>query len=461
MSTEVSSAGVLPARSPAAVGQQLGSPLAISAPAVPSPLSAACPSPSVPVTTIVRNGSAAAAEAVGPLLTVDLSAVASNSRLFADRAAGQLMAVVKADGFGHGAVAVAETAVANGASWLGVTCLDEAFALRAAGIRAPILSWLNTLAADFDEAVRQRVDVAIPTAAILEAVAASAARAGVRARVHLHVDVGMARDGAAPDTWPALCQAAQRVERSGMVRVAGVMGHLGWADSPTDPANATARATFTENVTIARRLGLRPSLRHLAATSATLTDPRSHFDLVRVGAGIVGIDPTATTRLRPAMTLTAPVVGVRDVVAGTGVGYGHTYVTRNRTRLALIPLGYADGIPRGSSGRAWVQLRGRRRPVVGVVCMDQIVVDVGSDPVEAGEVAIVFGPGALGEPTVADWAGWASTIEHEIVTGIGRRVARRLLAAAQTSVIDAAVVRPRRRSGRRLPALPRRDRPTR
>jgi alanine racemase len=362
----------------------------------------------------------------GPQLTIDLAAVASNTRLLADLAAGQLMAVVKADGFGHGASAVARVALANGASWLGVTSLEEALALRASQLRAPVLSWLNPVDADFERAVRQRVDIAIPSFAHLEAVGTAAAQTGQPARVHLHIDLGMARDGLPPSDWPELCRRARGLQQRGLMRVFGVMGHLGWADDPSDPCNAVARRDFLDAVTVARRHGLRPSLRHLAATAATLTDPASHLDLCRVGAGLVGIDPSRTTRLKPVMTLTAPVVAVRDVAEGTSVGYGHTYRTPQPTRLVTLPLGYADGIPRAASGRASVQLRGARCPVVGLVSMDQVVIDVGDQPVEVGEVATVFGPGDHDEPTVSDWARWAMTIEHEIVTGIGSRVSRRV-----------------------------------
>jgi alanine racemase len=386
---------------------------------------------------------------VRPLLTVDLAAIASNTRLFADRSAGQLMAVVKADGFGHDATAVAHTALANGASWFGVTSVDEAFALRESGIRAPVLSWLNPVGTDFEEAVRQRIDVAIPTLAHLSALGTAAARVGRPARVHLHIDVGMARDGHEPFSWPDLCRQAHRLVRQNLLRVVGVMGHLGCADDPRDPCNAMARQAFVDAVTVARRYGLRPSLRHLAATSATLTDPRSHFDLCRVGAGLVGIDPTGTTKLRPAMTLTAPVVSVRDAARGTSVGYGHTYLTARDTRLALLPLGYADGIPRAASGRGWVQLRGTRHRIVGLVSMDQIVIDVGSESVQVGDTAIIFGPGDEGEPTTADWARWAVTIEHEIVTGISSRVARRLVFPdrTDTDLVPARVSLPRPRRG--------------
>ena len=363
------------------------------------------------------------------LLTVDLEAVAENTRLLAARARGRLMAVVKADGFGHGATDVARTSLAHGAIALGVTSVGEAIALRDEGVAAPLLSWLNPVDADFDAAVHRGVDLATPGVGHLHAVAAAARREGRRARIHLHVDAGMARDGAAPGDWAELCRWARILEQQELVRVVGVMGHLACADDVRNPANAAGRRAFERAVLRAHRSGLQPRLCHLAATAACLTDPATHFDMCRVGAGLVGIDPSRTTSLHPAMTLTAPVVDVRDVSRGTPVGYGHTHVTRRRTRLALLPLGYADGLPRSASGRAAVQLHGRRHPIVGLISMDQAVVDVGTAPVRPGDVATVFGPGMDGEPTVAEWACWAGTIEHEVVTGIGRRVARRILPA--------------------------------
>ncbi|GAB2885423.1 alanine racemase [Nocardioides pacificus] len=360
----------------------------------------------------------------GPRLEIDLAAVAANTRLLADRAAGELMAVVKADGFGHGTVDVARTALAHGASSLGVTSIEEALALRCAGLQEPILSWLNPVDADFASALGADVDLAVPTALHLQAVAAAAARTRRTARVHLHLDTGMARDGSSPDAWSALCARARRAERAGLVSVVGVMGHLGCAEVAGDPRTDAGLRTFRWGLEVAHATGLRPSLRHLAATAATLTEPRTHLDLCRVGAGLVGIDPSGTTPLRGALTLTAPVVSVRRVAAGTGVGYGHTHVTDRPTRLVLLPLGYADGLPRATSGRAEVLLRGRRRPIVGRVSMDQIVVDVGDDRVAIGETAVVLGPGDRGEPTATEWAAWADTIPHEIVTGIGPRVGR-------------------------------------
>jgi len=382
---------------------------------------------------------------ISPHLTIDLSAVAANARFFAHRTGtAAVMAVVKADAFGHGDVDVAATALANGATWLGVTTLDEAFRLRSHGIEAPILSWLNPLCSDFERAVFEHIDIAAPSVAHLAAVASAAERAGRQAQVHLHIDTGMARDGSEPEQWPALCAQARSLELRGAVRVVGVMGHLGCADDPADPANAAGRRIFADGTAAANAHGLRPVVRHLAATSAALTDPRSRFDLCRIGAGLFGIDPTGTTPLRPALTLTAPVVTVRRVPAGTWVGYGHTYRTRSETQLALLPIGYADGIPRAASERGSVWLAGRRRPVAGVVSMDQLVVDVADARVRIGDGATIFGPGRHGEPTTADWARWASTIEHEIVTGIGQRVTRQVVAdgALEAAPIDAATPAP-------------------
>ena len=355
----------------------------------------------------------------GPALTVDLGAVADNARLFAERA-NLLMAVVKADGYGHGAVDVARTALAAGAGMLGVTSLDEAVALRDTGLAAPVLSWLNPVTADWRLALRHRIELAVPSLEHLAAVV----REAPGARIHLHLDTGLARDGAAPGEWAGLCDAARRAERAGRVRVAGVMGHLAFADRPGDPRNDEHHAVFEWGLRTARRAGLRPHLIHLAATAAALTDPRTRFTASRVGAGLVGIDPSHTVALRPAMTLTAPLVDVRNVAAATGVGYGHAWVAPGPTRLGLLPLGYADGLPRAASGRAEVAVHDRRRPLVGRISMDMAVVDLGDLPARRGDLVTVFGPGDRGEPTVREWADWSGTIEHEIVVGLGGRIHR-------------------------------------
>ena len=387
----------------------------------------------VPDTTVgQRVGTVTQHTHAAGTVTIDRAAIAANTRLLAEHARGELMAVVKADGFGHGSVEVATAALANGATRLGVTCLAEALPLREAGLTAPILSWLDGAGADFSAAVKHDIELAVPDRVHLDAIARQVA--GVR--VHLHLDIGLAREGAPPADWPDLCRAAHRLERRGVLRVVGLMGHLPCADDPAHPSNAVGRARFNWGVQVARAAGLRLVHRHLAATAATLVDPLSHHTMSRVGAGLVGIDPSSTTRLRPAMSLSAPLAQIRRVSAGTAVGYGHTWSAPGRTTLGLVPLGYADGLPRLASGRAQVFVRGRRRPVVGRVSMDSLVVELGDEPADPGETAIVFGPGDHGEPTVANWARWGQTIEHEIVVAVGARARRTPSAPGRVRIVD-------------------------
>ena len=368
-----------------------------------------------------------------PTLTIDLDAVKENVRTIRRRTTGEVMAVVKSDGFGHGMVDVARAALAGGATRLGVTSIEEALALRAAGLAQPVLSWLNPVDADFGRAVTAGIELAVPGLAHLRAVADRACGA----RVHLQLDTGMARDGAPPEEWAALCRAARYAERDGSIRVVGVMGHLACAASVAHPANERGRARFAWGVRVAWAAGLRPPDRHLAATAATLSDARNHHTMSRIGAGLVGIDESNTVRLRPALRLTAPLVAVRRVPAGTPVGYGHTWTASHATRLGLIPVGYADGLPYTASGRAEVQVAGVRRPVAGRISMDMTVIDLGPDidacPVRIGDVATVFGPGEDGEPTTAEWARWAGTLEHEVVTGLGPRLRRVVTSAEESS----------------------------
>ena len=358
----------------------------------------------------------------GATLEVDLGAVTANVRAIKARTAGELMAVVKADGFGHGQIDVARAALAGGATRLGVTSIDEARPLRAAGLTRRILSWLNPLDADFAAAVRLDIELGVPSLDHLHRVA----RTAPGARIHLHLDTGMSRDGAEPAQWDRLCRAAREAERRDEVHVVGIMGHLPCADRPGHAANALGRDRFAWGLRAARAAGLRPADHHLAATAATLSDPLSHHTMSRIGAGLVGIDESGTVGLRPALTLTAPLVTIRSVPAGTAVGYGHTWTAGRATRLGLIPVGYADGLPRLASGRAEVWVAGTRAPVAGRISMDMTVVDLGpGSPAAVGDPVTVFGPGDHGEPTTAQWAGWAGTVEHEIVTGLSARLHRR------------------------------------
>lgn len=373
---------------------------------------------------IALSTPATAGPAAGAVLRVDLSAVADNTRMLASRTSAALMAVVKADGFGHGAASVAATALRNGATSLGVTSIAEALSLREAGFTDRILSWLNPPDADFTAACRGEVEVAVPSLAHLLGAASGARAAGRRVKAHLFVDCGMARDGAPRAEWMSLCRASRQLEVRGDVSVVGIMGHLPFADEADPARNSEGRRMFILAADQARAAGLRPTQLHLGATSVALTDEMSHLDMLRVGAGLVGIDPTGTTALRPAMALDAPLVQIREVSAGTGVGYGHVWRATAETRLGLVPLGYADGIPRHATNRAQVLVGGVRCPVVGRVSMDQTVIDLGRVPAVPGDRVTIFGPGDRGEPTVKEWAAWCGTIEHEIVTGIGPRVRR-------------------------------------
>ncbi|SIM80137.1 alanine racemase [Micromonospora cremea] len=362
---------------------------------------------------------------------VDLDAIASNVRTIASIAGTELMAVVKADGFGHGAVPVARAALLAGAGWLGVTSASEALALRSAGITAPTLSWLHRPDDDFDQLIAAGVDVGVSTTTHLQAVVDAAHRLGVPATVQLKADTGLSRNGAAGDDWPELVGWARKYEVEGGIRVRGVWSHLADADAPGSPGLASQVAVFEEALRVARSAGLDPDLVHLANSAAALAAPRTRFDLCRIGLALYGVDPFGGTGpgdvgLRAAMTLRTTVVNVKRVPAGTGVSYGPGYVTGAPTTLALLPLGYADGLTRAAEGRAEVWLGGRRRPIVGRIAMDQCVVDVGDLPVAIGDRVVVFGPdrGDHAQPTVAEWARWAGTNPHEILTGVGARVAR-------------------------------------
>ncbi|HEX8631506.1 MAG TPA: alanine racemase [Catenuloplanes sp.] len=358
---------------------------------------------------------------------VDLGAIAHNTAVVARATGTPVMAVVKADGFGHGAVPVARAALAAGATWLGVASCAEALLLRAAGITAPVLNWLHGLDDDFAAVIGAGVDLAAAAPEHLRAIAAGAAAAGTPAQVHLKVDTGMSRGGAAPADWPQLVALARMMERDGLLRVRGVWSHLARADELRHPSIAAQVARFDEAVGYARAAGLDPPLRHLANSAGALGTARTRYDLVRAGIALYGVEPLPGRRhgLRPALTLRARAVLTKRTPADTGVSYQHTYTTATPTTLVLVPLGYADGVPRSASNRGFVLIGGRRCPVAGVVSMDQFVADAGDLPVRLGDEVIVWGPGDTGEPTVADWARWARTNPHEILTGIGARVPRR------------------------------------
>jgi alanine racemase len=349
-------------------------------------------------------------------------AVARNVAIARTRTRSRIMAVVKADGYGHGAITVAQAAIAAGAEWLGTTDIAEASKLRAAGLTVPILTWLNPSGIDAEAAATDQIDVAVGSVDELEALLK---RAASRVRVHLNMDTGMAREGCPMREWDALIARATQGQERGKIRVVGLMGQLPLADGAEPEANISAVSRMRQARRAVMAAGFDAPLTHLAATSGTLTDPATHFGMVRLGAGLVGIDPSETTDLHGASRLTAPVVHSATVTAGTPVGYGGTYVASRSTSLSVLPVGYADGIPREILPDASVEIRGRRYPVVGRVSMDQIIIDTGADCFPRGTTATIFGPQGGGlTPTIHDWARWGGTIPHTIVTGIGPRVRR-------------------------------------
>ncbi|MEU6403544.1 alanine racemase [Streptomyces sp. NPDC046985] len=365
---------------------------------------------------------------------IDLAALRANVRALRDRAPGAaLMAVVKSDAYGHGAVPCARAAVAAGATWLGTATPEEALALRAAGLgpdRARVMCWLWTPGGPWREAVEADVDVSVSGLWAMAEVREAARAAGRPARVQLKADTGLGRGGCQPADWPALVAEALRAEAEGLVQVTGLWSHFACADEPGHPSIAAQLDRFREMTAYAERQGVRPEVRHIANSPAMLTLPESHFDLVRTGIALYGISPSpevgvpADFGLRPVMTLSASLALVKHVPGGHGVSYGHHYTTPGETTLGLVPVGYADGIPRHASGAGPVLVGGKWRTVAGRVAMDQFVVDLGGDEPEAGSRAVLFGPGDEGEPTAEDWAQAAGTIAYEIVTRIGTRVPR-------------------------------------
>lgn len=373
---------------------------------------------------------------------VDLDALTGNVRTIAARVApAEVIAVVKADAYGHGAVAAARAALAGGASRLGVADLAEAHELRAAGIDAPVLAWLHGPEPDFARAVADDIELGVSSRSQLERAASAAealvdrdSEAPTRARVHLKIDTGLSRNGVPEGEWADVVARAAELERGGLVEVVGVFSHFANTSREVDAAQLAA---FDRALVAARAAGLTPAIRHIASTEQALRDPSARYDAVRIGIGLYGLTPfgdgttAADLGLTPIMTLRARVAAVRRVESGAGASYSHIWHAERPTTLALVPLGYADGVPRHASGTgAEVLLAGRRRPIVGRIAMDQFIVEVGDDEVEVGDEVVLFGDPDTGAPTADEWGEWTGTIGYEIVTRIGPRVPRRWVGAS-------------------------------
>ncbi|GAB3067726.1 alanine racemase [Intrasporangium mesophilum] len=360
---------------------------------------------------------------------VDLDALAANVRTLRGLApSSEFMAVVKADAYGHGLLPVARTAIGAGATWLGVAQFDEAFALRDAGLTTRLLTWLSVPGSDFAGAVARDIDLSASAPWVLDEIAAAARSLGRTARVHLKVDTGLGRGGAFGPDWGTLVRHARPLEAEGAIQVVGVWTHFAHADSPEHPTVLAQQERFFDAVAEAERAGCRIEVRHLANSAATLVHPSAHADLVRPGIAMYGLTPVPQLDddfgLRPVMSLRARLALVKSLPAGQGISYGHVYTPEHDTVVGLVPLGYADGIPRNATNVGPLRVGDLRTTIAGRVCMDQLVVDLGAgSSAQAGDVVTLFG-GAPGEPTAQDWADATDTISYEIVTRVGPRVPR-------------------------------------
>ena len=356
---------------------------------------------------------------------IDLSALNTNIARLKKECGVDVLAVVKADAYGHGLIRVSHAALKAGASWLGVALLEEAIALRENGVEAPILAWLVSPGSDFDSAITHNIDIGVSSIKGLREISESAKRAGKKARIHIEVDTGMSRGGFL-DEWADLL-----TEDFSHVDVIGIFSHFARADEPGEQQNIDQLRRFKQMVQELSDIGINPLIKHLANSAATMKDSSSYFTMVRVGIAMYGLTPDLThlgtskdLGLRPVGQLRAKLHLVKSVPAHSPVGYGASAMTQSDTKLGVVAIGYADGIPRIAQG-AGVFFKGKKAPIIGRVSMDQFVVDLGSDSTaQSGDWVIVFGDGSHGEYTADDWGRASSSINYEIVTRIGPRVPR-------------------------------------
>ena len=354
---------------------------------------------------------------------IDLSAIKFNVQHLKKTSGTNLLAVVKADAYGHGLIPVAQAALAAGADYLGVALLEEAITLREAGINAPVLAWLVQPGSDFTRAIELDIEIAVASLKALQEI--SDASTSKKARVHLEVDTGMSRGGFLSE-WENLT-----AKHLVGVDVVGIYSHFARADEPEEKQNQEQLERFNAMVEKVHSFGFTKVIRHLSNSAATLKNHSAAFDMVRTGIAMYGLSPDVKTLgtslslgLRPAMQLRAALYLVKDVPAGTPVGYGATESTVTDTRLGVVAMGYADGIPRIARA-AGIWVAGKRAPIIGRVSMDQFVVDLGAaSTAQSGDWVTVFGNGSHGEYTADDWGAASHSINYEIVTRIGPRVPR-------------------------------------
>ena len=362
---------------------------------------------------------------------INLSAIADNLKLIKGKTNAQLLAVVKADAYGHGLIQVGRAAEAAGANWLGTALLEEGIALRNSGIKVPIISWLTPLGEDFKTAINLDIDLSISSIELLTEVIAAGKVVKKIPRVHIEVDTGMSRGGVGDD-WQLFLTELDKAARANEINIIGIWSHFARADEPGQAMNPEQLNTFEDRIKSASDVGIKPEFIHIANSAAALTNNSAHKNIIRWGISLYGLSPdidnlgdSKSLKLKPAMRLKAKLHLVKAVKAGVSVGYGGTAITKSDTKLGVVTLGYADGVPRNANNLAGVFVDGKRAPLIGRVSMDQFVVDLGiNSSAKTGDEVIVFGDGSSGEYTADEWAKASGTINYEIVTRIGSRVPR-------------------------------------
>ena len=372
-------------------------------------------------------------------LIVDLDAIAHNLATMTakvtrhDDTRPLVMCVVKADAYGHGMIPVARKLESVGADYLGVADIAEALALRNAGIDLPILAWLHSPRETFAAALSAGIELGVANIEQLDRIATAAKQSGRVARVHLKIDTGLGRNGSTEAEWHALLERVKELVAAGLVQTVGIFSHLS-CTSEADDLRQIRR--FEVAIDAARAADVTFELRHLTASDGSMNYPQATYDMVRIGVALYGLSPfvehtSADFGLVPAMTATALVTQTKRVPAGEGVSYGYMHRTAAESTLALVPVGYAEGLPRDASGSASVAIKGKRYAVASRIAMDQFVLDVGDDEVRAGDQVVLFGDPAAGVPSADDWARACDSINYEIVTRMGGRFNRRYLGAAE------------------------------
>jgi alanine racemase len=362
---------------------------------------------------------------------INLAAIAENLKFIKSKTSAQVLAVVKADAYGHGLINVAKAAEKSGADWLGTALLEEGIALRNGGITKPIISWLTPIGEDFRTAINLDIDLSVSSIELLNEIILVGKSINKVPRVHIEIDTGMNRGGFGDD-WGLLLPEIVKAVKANEIKAIGIWSHFARADEPNEVMNKTQLDEFTQKVKQLNDAGVSPELIHIANSAASLSNEAAHKNIIRWGIGLYGLSPdvinmgdSKSLGLKPAMKLFAKLQLVKAVKAGQSVGYGGTAITKSDTKLGVVTLGYADGVPRNANNSAGIFVAGKRAPIIGRVSMDQFVVDLGADSLaKTGDEVIVFGDGSQGEYTIDEWAKACGTINYEIVTRIGVRVPR-------------------------------------